>query len=158
MPAPLQFRVSLARQSVEAVRGGAVVWSAPVSTSKFGAGTENGSFKTPTGKFRIAEKIGDGEPEGMIFKGRRPTGDIWSPDEPDDREEEDLILTRILWLEGTEPHNANTKGRYIYFHGTNHEEAVGTPASHGCIRLRTGDLLRLFALAEEGTEVEIRED
>ena len=157
MPTPIQLRVSVARQTVEAVRDGRVVWTAPVSTSKFGTGEEPGSFKTPLGQFRIAEKIGAGEPPGMVFKGRRPTGDIWSPDEPDDRDDEDLILTRILWVEGIEPHNANTKPRYIYFHGTNHEEEIGTPASCGCVRLRNDDMLRLFDLAQAGTPVEIWE-
>ena len=157
MSGTLQLRVSVARQIVEVFRDGAPVWSAPVSTSKFGTGEEPGSFKTPLGNFQIAEKIGAGEPWGMVFKGRKPQGDIWSPDEPDDRDDEDLILTRILWLEGIEPHNANTKPRYIYFHGTNHEDEIGEPASCGCVRLRNDDMLRLFDLAQEGTPVEITE-
>lgn len=149
------LRVSIAQQVVEVIHEGVPIWAAYVSTSRFGTGCEEGSQKTPLGKFTIAEKIGHGAPHGAIFKARVPTGEIWTPGQ---RMDEDLVLTRILWLEGAEPHNANTKGRYIYFHGTNHEELIGTPASHGCIRLRNMDMIPLFHLTVPGTPVEIRED
>ena len=71
-------------------------------------------------------------------------------------EHSDFILTRILWLDGLEPHNANTRSRYIYIHGTNDTELLGTPASHGCIRLSPRDMMALFALAEEGMDVFIQ--
>lgn len=146
------LRVSIARQTVEARDHGRMIWSAPVSTSRYGTGSEEGSFKTPLGHLVIAEKIGAGAPLGTIFKARIPTGQIWTPEHPT---EDDLILTRILWLDGTEPDNANTKARFIYFHGTNHEDRIGTPASHGCIRLRNADIIELFDLAPVGTPVEI---
>lgn len=145
-------RVNIPRQQVEVVEEGDVIWSAPVSTSKFGLGEESGSFKTPRGKFSIAEKIGDGEPLGRVFKSRVSTDQIWNAGENSD---EDLILTRILWLQGDEPENASTHERYIYFHGTNHEGEMGLAASHGCIRLRNKDILELFDLVEVGTKVEI---
>lgn len=87
---------------------------------------------------------------GMIFRGRLPTGTVSQQGGSDD-----LVLTRILWLEGLDPENANTRDRYIYIHGTNQEHLIGTPASHGCIRLRNGDMIELFGRIAEGTPVEI---
>jgi L,D-transpeptidase YbiS len=123
----------------------------PVSTSRFGLGTKEGSMKTPTGKFRIAEKIGDGMPVGTVFKSRRPVKATKKL-----LREEDLVLTRILWLDGLDPGNANTHERFIYIHGTNHEESIGEPASHGCIRMRNADLVELFALVSTNTPVVIK--
>jgi len=120
----------------------------PVSTSRFGLGTEPGSFRTPLGKFRVAEKIGDDATPWTVFRSRRATGEIAGPGG-----DEDLVLTRVLWLEGLEPHNANTRDRYIYFHGTNQEHLIGQPASHGCVRLCNNDMLSLFSLVPEGAEV-----
>ena len=123
----------------------------PVSTSRFGLGTEEGSMKTPAGRFRIAEKIGEGMPLGTVFKGRVPVKATKKL-----LRDEDLVMTRILWLDGLDPENANTHARYIYIHGTNHEEQIGEPASHGCIRMRNADLLELFELVEVGAPVVIR--
>lgn len=122
----------------------------PISSSKFGLGTEAGSNKTPLGNFFIEEKIGDGEPERMIFCGRQPTGEIASLGG-----ERDHVLTRILWLGGLDPENQNTHDRYIYIHGTNQEDLIGTSASHGCIRLRNADVIELFNAVEVGDGVEI---
>lgn len=144
------LRIDVGRQTLELLEGERLSASYPVSTSRFGLGFEEGSFRTPTGRFRIAEKIGEGAPEGMIFRGRVATGTV-SPQGG----EEDLVLTRILWLEGLDPENANTRERYIYIHGTNQEHLVGTPASHGCIRLRNKDMIDLFDRVCEGTPVEI---
>jgi len=125
--------------------------SYPVSTSRFGLGSKEGSFKTPTGKFRITEKIGEGMPLGTVFKSRRPVKATKKA-----LREEDLVMTRILWLDGLEGRNANTHDRFIYIHGTNHEEMIGRPDSHGCIRMKNGDLVELFERVAEGTPVEIR--
>ncbi len=124
----------------------------PVSTSAFGAGVEPGSHRTPTGRFVVAEKIGHRAPAGMIFNSRLPTGQLAGADDPGD-----LILSRILWLDGLEPGNANTRSRYIYIHGTNHEDDIGRPASHGCVRMRNADILELYEKVGEGTPVEIVE-
>jgi lipoprotein-anchoring transpeptidase ErfK/SrfK len=124
--------------------------SYPISTSRFGLGSEEGSLKTPVGRFRIAEKIGADAPAGTVFKNRRPV-----ELKPEDAPAEDLIMSRILWLDGLESHNANTKDRYIYIHGTNDEERIGQPASHGCIRMRNADLMELFALVDVETPVRI---
>lgn len=125
----------------------------PVSTSKFGLGSEEGSFRTPTGRFVIQRKIGAGAPPWTVFRSRENTGQIAAPGGG-----EDLVLTRILTLDGLEKDNANTLQRYVYFHGTNQEDAIGTPASHGCIRLRNADMIALHDLVEEGTPVTIVEN
>lgn len=125
--------------------------SYPVSTSKYGLGSEEGSFRTPTGRFQIYAKFGADAPAWMSFQGRKPTGAIASPGGDDD-----LILSRILWLEGIDPENSNTRDRYIYLHGTNQEELIGTPASHGCIRLRNQQIIEVFDLVEEGTPLLIK--
>lgn len=108
-------------------------------------------MKTPTGRFRISEKIGAGMPQGTVFKSRRPVKTTAKM-----LREEDLVMTRILWLDGLDPANANTHDRYIYIHGTNHEEQIGEAASHGCIRMRNADLVELFEQVEVGTPVAIK--
>jgi lipoprotein-anchoring transpeptidase ErfK/SrfK len=109
-------------------------------------------MKTPLGNFRIAEKIGDTAAPGTIFKARVALGaDDPLPDT------EDFITSRILWLDGLDEHNANTRDRFIYIHGTKHEDEIGTPASHGCIRMRNADVIELFALVDKTTQVIIRE-
>jgi len=121
-----------------------------VSTSRFGVGTEEGSLKTPTGRFRVAQKIGDGMPSGTVFVGRVPleTDEMPPPTE-------DLVMSRILWLDGLDEHNANTRDRFIYIHGTRHEDKIGEAASHGCVRMRNEDVIELFDLVAEGTPVVI---
>jgi lipoprotein-anchoring transpeptidase ErfK/SrfK len=122
----------------------------PVSTSRFGVGTEKGSLKTPTGRFRVAQKIGGGMPSGTVFVGRVPLeADEMPPPS------EDLVMSRILWLDGLDEHNANTRDRFIYIHGTRHEDKIGEAASHGCVRMRNQDVIELFELVGEGTPVVI---
>jgi L,D-transpeptidase YbiS len=151
----VRFRVSIPAQTVDVLRGGAVLWTAPVSTSAFGCGETPDSLQTPRGLHEVAEKIGAGSPLGTVFKSRQPTGEVWTP--AGQPTEDDLVLTRILWLRGCEPSNQTSQGRYIYFHGTNHENQIGTPGSHGCIRLRNADIVILFDYAHVGTPVEIWE-
>ena len=124
----------------------------PVSTSRFGIGTEEGSMKTPTGRFRVAQKIGDGLASDTAFQSRVPLkpGDTLPPTN-------DLVMSRILWLDGLDEHNANTHDRFIYIHGTKHENKIGMPASHGCIRMRNSDVVELFELVDEGAQVIIDE-
>jgi lipoprotein-anchoring transpeptidase ErfK/SrfK len=122
----------------------------PVSTSGFGIGTEEGSFKTPTGRFCVAEKIGSNMPSGTIFVGRVPL----QPDQASPLTE-DLVTSRILWLDGLDEQNANTRDRFVYIHGTRHEDKIGTAASHGCVRMRNADVIELFEMVDEGTPVVI---
>jgi L,D-transpeptidase YbiS len=146
-----KIHISVRRQELSLKSGRKKLAAYPVSTSRFGLGSKEGSLKTPTGRFRISEKIGAGLPVGTVFKSRRPvkaTKKIL--------QEEDLIMTRILWLDGLDPGNANTHERFIYIHGTNHGESIGTPASHGCIRMRNADLAELFERVEIDTPVEIK--
>jgi len=144
------LRINIPRQTLELTLQGGVQKSYPVSTSQFGLGTEPGSYKTPLGRFAVSEKVGHDAPLGSIFKSRQSIGEIAAAGG-----DEDLILTRIFWLEGLEEQNANTKDRYIYIHGTNQENLIGTPASHGCVRMRNADIVELFDLIPEGTVVEI---
>ncbi len=123
----------------------------PVSTSKFGLGDWPGSSCTPLGKLEIAEKIGGDAPPGAVFKDRRRTGEIVAPDSPG----RDPIVTRILWLRGREPQNANAFARDIYIHGTPEERNIGLPASYGCIRMRSGDIINLYEIVGRGAEVTI---
>ena len=120
------------------------------STSRHGLGTEPGSNRTPTGRFRIAEKHGHEAPAGMIFKSRKPTGQLGGA-----MDGADHVQTRILWLDGMDAGNANTKERYIYIHGTNAEHLIGTTASEGCVRLANQDVIDLFDAVPEGAEVVI---
>ena len=144
--------VSVRDQRLILTRDGEKLRSYPISTSRFGIGTEEGSMKTPLGNFRIAEKIGDSAAPGTIFKARVALG----PDDPLP-ETEDLITSRILWLDGMDEENGNTRERFIYIHGTKHEDEIGMPASHGCIRMRNDDMIELFELVNETTQVVIRE-
>ena len=144
--------ISIRDQRLALTRDGEVLRDYPISTSRFGIGTEEGSNKTPLGNFRIAEKIGDGAAPGTIFKARVALG----PNDPLP-DTEDFVTTRILWLDGLDPENANTRDRFIYIHGTKHEDKVGTPDSHGCVRMRNADVIELFDLVDETTQVIIRE-
>ena len=149
--AQAKIDISVSKQRLTLKLGRKKLGEYPVSTSQFGLGTEEGSLRTPTGRFRIAEKIGDGLPLGTVFKSRRPVKATKKL-----LQTEDLIMTRILWLDGLDPGNANTHERFIYIHGTNHEESIGKPVSHGCIRMKNADLLALYKLVDVDTPVAIR--
>lgn len=125
-----------------------------ISTSKYGIGNVENSNQTPLGIHRIANKIGDNAPPGRIFKSRIDTGIDWC----EDLTEENMVLTRILRLQGLEPGVNNGPGidsfeRYIYIHGTNREDLIGTPMSHGCICMRNKEIIELYDSVEEGTIV-----
>ena len=145
-----KIRIDTKEQTLNLLHDQRVVHQFPISTSRFGLGQEPGSLQTPLGRFRIYQKIGGGQPLNTVFRGRVP---VANPSDWD--KESDLITSRILWLDGVEPHNENTRERFIYIHGTNEEHLIGQPASHGCVRMRNEDITRLFDLVEAGTEVEI---
>ena len=123
----------------------------PVSTSKFGLGDRPGSRFTPLGQLQIAEKIGDNAPPGAVFKDRRRTGEIVLANSLG----RDPIVTRILWLRGLESQNANAFARDIYIHGTPEEWRIGSPASYGCIRMRSSDVAQLYNIVGIGAAVTI---
>jgi len=144
--------ISIREQLLRLKRGDETLRTYPISSSRFGLGSEEGSMKTPLGKFSVAEKIGHDAAPGTIFKARVALG----PDDPLP-DTEDFITSRILWLDGLEEDNANTRDRFIYIHGTRHEDKIGRPDSHGCIRMRNDDVIELFDLVDETTPVVIRE-
>ncbi len=145
------IRISVAQQKMAVYNRGVEVKRFDVSTSKFGVGDEPGSYATPLGHMEIASKIGDGIPSGMKFKNRRPTGEIVPANAPG----RDPIVTRILWLRGLEPQNRRAYDRDIYIHGTAEEWRIGTPASYGCIRMRSKDVLALYDMVGKGAGVTI---
>lgn len=148
----INIHISIRDQLLTLKEGETPVRSYPVSTSRFGLGTEEGSLKTPLGRFRVAEKIGGDMPAGTIFQSRVPL----KPDDPLPPTE-DLVMSRILWLDGLDEHNANTRQRFIYIHGTKHEGKIGSAASCGCIRMRNADVVELFDLVDHDTPVIIEE-
>ena len=146
------IHISICHQKLTLMDGDTAIRSYPVSTSRFGIGTEMGSMKTPTGRFRVAEKIGGDTPSGTVFRGRVALKPL-DPIPPT----EDLVMSRILWLDGLDEKNTNTRDRYIYIHGTKHEDKIGTPASCGCVRMLNADVIELFDLVDEDTAVVIEE-
>jgi lipoprotein-anchoring transpeptidase ErfK/SrfK len=157
-----KIKIDISNQTLSLYQGNTQVSSYPVSTSKDGPGEEIDSGCTPRGLHRIKIKIGDGLPLNSVFVGRRPTDEIYTDELAENNPERDWILTRIIWLTGLEPGrnrggNQDTLRRYIYIHGCPDSEPMGIPASHGCIRMRNGDLLDLFELVDEDTLVEISE-
>ena len=157
----MKLRVDLARQELELLDDAdAVLRRYPVSTAANGAGEESGSQRTPRGQHIVRAKIGAGQPLNTVFRGRRPTGEIYAPELGQAEPERDWILTRILWLSGREPGfnrlgNRDTMRRYIYIHGTPDETFEQAPRSHGCVRMRNADLVELFDLVPPYTPVDI---
>ena len=149
-----QVMVSVADQRMVVLDGNQVEKVYPISTSKFGLGDRHGSKCTPLGRLTIAKKIGRNAPSGAVFKSRRRTGEVLQPNAPG----RDPIVTRILWLKGTEARNRNAYRRYIYIHGTPEEWRIGQRASYGCIRMRSKDVIDLNKRVRVGTDVTIVRD
>jgi len=143
--------ISTSSQRMIVLREGVKIAEYPVSTSKFGLSDAPGSNGTPPGLLKVRKKIGANAPCGAVFKSRRPTGEILVPDAPG----RDPIVTRILWLGGLEPRNHNAYDRFIYIHGTPEERTIGTPASYGCIRMRSRDVVELYDTVGVGARVKI---
>ena len=143
--------ISTRDQTLALLDRGTLLATYPVSTSKFGLGDRPGSRFTPLGQLQIAEKIGDNAPPGAVFKDRRRTGEIVLANSPG----RDPIVTRILWLRGLESQNANAFARDIYIHGTPEEWRIGSPASYGCIRMRSSDVAQLYNIVGIGAAVTI---
>ena len=128
-----------------------------ISTAINGTGEIEGSYCTPTGKFKIAEKIGSNLELGSVLVEREPTGEIYNTNLAKKNPDRDWILTRILWLDGIEVHNQNTKNRFIYIHGSPDETKMGMPGSKGCIRMHNYDVIELFESIKSGENVIIIE-
>lgn len=157
------IRIGLRSQTLTLGRGEDEVAKYTVSTARNGPGEQSGSERTPRGGHVVRARIGAGLPPGAVLVGRRPTGEVWSPELAALHPDRDWILSRILWLSGTEPGRnrlgeLDTMRRYIYIHGTPDSEPMGVAASHGCIRMRNYDVIDLFDRVPVGTPVDIRED
>ena len=146
-----QIVISTREQKLAVLDRGNLMAIYSVSTSKFGLGDWRGSRFTPLGQLQIAEKLGGNAPPGAVFKDRRRTGEIIQANSPG----RDPIVTRILWLRGVEAQNANAFGRDIYIHGTPEEWKIGSPASYGCIRMRSSDIIQLYNIVGVGAAVTI---
>jgi len=153
--------VDVGLQRLYLFEAGRLVGEYPVSTAEKGTGNAEGSMRTPLGLHRVDEKIGAGAPTGMIFRGRRPTGQFAEIlTDPDARAKRDDVTSRILWLSGLEPGvnqggEVDSKRRFIYIHGTPEEGRIGRPASHGCVRMTNADVIELFDRVEVGALVDI---
>ncbi|MBM3203057.1 L,D-transpeptidase [Candidatus Woesearchaeota archaeon] len=160
--APARYlRVSLGDQRLVVVEQDVVISQYPVSTALKGAGERHGSGCTPRGWLVIRAKIGQGCPRGTVFVGRRPTGEYYDEALEARFPDRDWILTRILWLGGLEAGfnrygEVDTARRYIYIHGSPDQGVTGTPASHGCIRMRQDDVMSLFDQILPGTHVQVQ--
>lgn len=141
--------VSVSDQKMLLVRDGTPVKTYKISTSKFGVGDRPNSNCTPLGRLQVAKKIGDRNAIGSVFKNRRPTGEVIKPNTPG----RDPVVTRILWLTGTESRNRNAYRRTIYIHGTPEEQRLGHPASYGCIRMGSRDVADLYSRVGHGADV-----
>ena len=156
----MKIRIDSAKQELTLLDGDKAVRRYRVSTAKNGLGEKNGSFQTPRGKHIIRAKIGAGQPLGTVFVRRRPTGEVWTPEMHAKYPGRDWILTRILWLSGTEPGrnrlgDVDTMRRYIYIHGSHDLAEMGKPGSIGCVRMRNRDIVELYDLVAPYTPVEI---
>jgi hypothetical protein len=157
-----EIRIDIGRQVLELREAGRVVRRYAVSTALNGPGERNGSGCTPRGRHRVRIRVGEGCPPGTVFVGRRPTGELYGPALAAAEPGRDWILTRILWLAGCEPGRnrggaVDTLRRYIYIHGCPDDAPLGVPLSHGCIRMRSADILDLFDRVANGIPVEIVE-
>ncbi|CAN5788097.1 hypothetical protein BH20VER1_BH20VER1_16350 [soil metagenome] len=146
--------ISVKEQKLMLLQNGARVTTYPISTSKFGLGDNFNSMATPIGAMAVAQKIGDHAPMGAVFKRRRLTGEILKPNSPG----RDPIMTRIIWLRGLENSTKHAFARCIYIHGTADEKMIGKPASYGCIRMRSKDVVALYSQLPVGAVVQVLPD
>ncbi|MEA3186472.1 MAG: hypothetical protein QOD99_302 [Chthoniobacter sp.] len=146
--------VSISDQKLAVVENGSAIAQYSVSTSRYGLGDRSGSYATPVGELQVAAKIGDGAPIGAVFKNRHFTGEVLRPN----ARGRDPIVTRILWLRGLQACNSNAFSRNIYIHGTPVERLIGRPASYGCIRMRSRDVVQLFNMVGVGAKIAVVND
>ena len=156
------IKVSIDEQRLQYLESGRIIMDVAVSTAANGPGEIMHSECTPRGRHRIRAKIGAGAPANTVFVGRRASGEIYTPELKQQHPDRDWMLTRILWLSGLEPGNnrlgdRDSMRRYIYIHGCPEEDAMGTPSSHGCVKMRNSEVIELFDRVPAGTQVLIQE-
>jgi hypothetical protein len=156
-PSDRVLHVRISTATLQFFQGGVMQRSYGISTSRLPPSNVKNSLGTPRGLHEIAERIGAGQPPGMVFKSRVPTGQHFS-ELPDAASEGNLITSRILWLRGLEPGvnrggEVDTYARYIYIHGTNHENRIGEPMSAGCVLMRNLDIVELYEQVRRGDQV-----
>jgi len=160
----MRIEISVDRQTLQLLHDdGQLIKAYTISSAAKGVGEQMGSYQTPRGQHRTRARIGDGLPLGAVLRGRRPTGEICTPQLMQAQPDRDWILTRILWLCGEESGKnrggqVDTMRRYVYIHGTPDSVMLGVPGSHGCIRMRNTDMVDLFDRVPVGTPVSIHED
>src|SRR5580765_5729219 len=148
-PLSADMVVSVPDQVLALVDRGKLIARYSISTSKFGTGDSAASFLTPLGTLFVSAKIGDRLPPGTVIKNRIPTGEIVGVDAPG----RDAIVSRVIWLRGMETQNQKARDRCIYIHGTPEERRIGNPASFGCVRMRSRDIIDLYDRVHIGTHV-----
>ncbi|MCC6489017.1 MAG: L,D-transpeptidase [Candidatus Hydrogenedentes bacterium] len=151
--------VSVDEQVLRIIRNRTILCAFPCATAEKGTGFIANSMQTPLGWHSVKTKVGEGAPWGQVFRGAKAVSQVWKPGDPT---KEDLVLTRLLWLTGEEPGvnqggNVDSYNRFIYIHGTNDEARIGTPSSHGCVRLKNDDVIKAFDLIPKGARVLISE-
>lgn len=158
----MRIEVDIPRQTLHLLDPqGHALMAVPVSTAKNGPGERMDSNCTPRGRHIVRAKIGEGCPVNTVFRGRRPTGEVYSPELRSAFPDRDWILTRVLWLSGVEPGfnrlgAVDTMRRYIYIHGAPDDDEMGVPSSHGCVKMRNHEVVALFDRVAVGTPVIIR--
>jgi lipoprotein-anchoring transpeptidase ErfK/SrfK len=143
--------ISVPDQQLAVIDRGKLISKYAISTSKFGLGDGNGTYRTPLGTLFVSAKFGDHLPAGAVIKNRVPTGEVVNANAPG----RDAIVSRVIWLHGMEQPNRGARDRCIYIHGTPEERGIGRPASFGCIRMRSKDVIALYDLAHVGMHVTI---
>jgi lipoprotein-anchoring transpeptidase ErfK/SrfK len=143
--------ISVPDQQLAMIDRGKLISKYAISTSKFGLGDRKGTYRTPLGTLFVSAKFGDRLPAGAVIKSRVPTGEIVNANAPG----RDAIVSRVIWLRGMEQQNRGARDRCIYIHGTPEERRIGTPASFGCIRMRSRDVIALYDLAHIGMHVTV---
>lgn len=143
--------VSVPDQELILLDRGKLIARYPISTSKFGLGDGAGTYRTPLGTMFVSAKFGDQLKSGAVIKSRVATGEVVAPDAPG----RDTIVTRVIWLRGKEQQNRSARDRCIYIHGTPEERRIGRPASFGCIRMRSKDVIALYRHAQIGMHVTV---
>jgi lipoprotein-anchoring transpeptidase ErfK/SrfK len=150
-PLSADMIVSVPDQALALVDRGRLIARYSISTSKFGTGDSAASYRTPLGTLFVSAKVGDRLPAGAVIKNRIPTGEMVGIDAPG----RDAIVSRVIWLRGMEAQNQKARDRCIYIHGTPEERRIGNPASFGCIRMRSRDVIDLYDRVHIGTHVVI---